>query len=126
MYILHTEGVRRRGLSFPWLARVFSTNAAKLFGLHPRKGSLLRGADADVVVFDPEPTWTLEPSALHMQADWSPYRGREVAGRVRVVLRRGEVVLDEAGYRAAPGSGDYLRRKPESAALQSAGRVDRP
>jgi dihydropyrimidinase len=112
LYVLYQEGVRRRGLSLPWLADVFSTSAARIFGLAPRKGSLEPGADADVVVFDPEPTWTIDPGRLHMQADWSPYAGREVSGRVRHVIRRGAVVFDDGKVTAEPGTGRYVHRVP--------------
>lgn len=93
LYLLYEEGVRSRGLSLSWLVGVLSANPAQIFGLHPRKGTLQPGADADIVVFDPDPRWEIEPSALHMQADWNPYTGRAVHGRVRSVVRRGEVVL---------------------------------
>jgi dihydropyrimidinase len=108
LFLLYEEGVKRRGLSMPWLASVFSTNAAKLFGLFPRKGALQPGADADVIVFDPERVWTVEPSALHMQADWSPYQGRQVTGQIRTAIRRGEIVLHDGTVAGSRGSGTYL------------------
>jgi dihydropyrimidinase len=112
LHLLYEEGVRRRGLSPSWLVGVLSANPARIFGLYPRKGTLRPGADADAVVFDPGPRWQIEPSTLHMQADWNPYTGRVVHGRVRSVVRRGEVVLADGRVRAEPGSGQYLHRRP--------------
>ncbi|HZC99583.1 MAG TPA: amidohydrolase family protein [Actinomycetes bacterium] len=102
LYLLYEEGVCRRGLSPSWLVGVVSTNPARIFGLYPRKGTLQPGADADIVVFDPDPRWEIEPSALHMQADWNPYTGRAVHGRVRSVVRGGEVVLAGGRVQAGP------------------------
>jgi len=112
LHLLYEEGVRNRGLSFSWLVGVLSANPARIFGLYPRKGTLRPGADADIVVFDPDPRWEIEPSTLHMRADWNPYTGRMVHGWVRSVVRRGEVVLAGGRVQAEPGSGRYLHRHP--------------
>ena len=91
---------------------LLSTNPARIFGLYPRKGVIRAGADADLVLFDAKERWTIEPARLHMRVDHSPYSGQEVQGRVRAVVRRGAIVL-ENGKVSAPPEGCFLRRSPE-------------
>jgi len=113
--MLYSEGVRRGRLSLRRWVEVLSTNAARLFGLYPRKGTLAVGSDADVVIFDPERTRTVDGSLLHSNADYSVYDGWQVSGWPAVVLRRGEVVYAEDRVLAAPGSGQVLACGPSQA-----------
>jgi dihydropyrimidinase len=76
-------------LSLERFAVVTAENAARYFGLYPRKGVLAVGSDADIVVYDPEPTWTVAHEVLHDGTDHTPYAGMAIQGRVRDVLRRG-------------------------------------
>ena len=85
------------------LVRLVSEAPAKRFGLWPRKGNLLPGADADVLVLDPELEWEIEPSRLVTPAGWSPYAGRRLRGRVIAAFSRGVQVWD--GHRAGAGAG---------------------
>lgn len=78
------------------LVELLATGPARIFGLYPRKGAVQAGADADLVLFDPEERWSIRASELHSQCDHSPFEGIEARGRVRMVVRRGAVVL-EAG-----------------------------
>jgi allantoinase len=99
------DAISERGLSLALLPRLLSEAPARRFGLWPRKGALVPGADADIVVLDREATWVVDPAALVTQAGWSPYTGRCVRGRVRRVIARGEEVFDPGGLRSAPGRG---------------------
>ncbi|MFJ1793174.1 dihydropyrimidinase [Kitasatospora griseola] len=83
---------------------------ARMFGLYPRKGTLAPGADADVVIYDPDATHTLSAATHHMNVDYSAYEGRTVTGRVETVLSRGEVVLDRGHFLGRPGHGTFLPR----------------
>ena len=87
-----------------------STAPAKLFGLYPRKGTLAPGADADVVVWDPERQQSLSCRDLHMRVDYSPYEGKTVRGSPSHVLSRGQVIVEEGRFLGRPGAGRYLRR----------------
>jgi dihydropyrimidinase len=87
-----------------------STAPARMFGLHPRKGSLAPGSDADVVIYDPNAEQVLSASTHHMNVDYSAYEGKRITGRVRTVLSRGEVILDDGRYHGRPGRGHYLAR----------------
>lgn len=96
-----SEGARR-GVPVERLSALLSAGPARIFGLYPRKGALVAGADADVVVWDPAEDWTVAPEDLHDELPGSPYLGLPVRGRVRHVLRHGEPVI-ERGERVAPG-----------------------
>jgi dihydropyrimidinase len=113
--MLYSEGVRGGRLSLSRFIEVTSTNAAKLFGLYPRKGTLSIGSDADVVVFDPELERVIDSSMLKSNADYSVYDGWRVTGWPVVTLRRGQVVFGDDQVLAAPGSGTVLHCGPAGA-----------
>jgi len=108
--MLYSEGVRTGRISLSRLIEVQSSNAAKLFGLFPRKGTIAVGSDADIVVFDPELTRTIDASMLKSNADYSVYQGWQVTGWPVITLRRGEVVFHGDEVVGAPGSGRIVRR----------------
>lgn len=110
--MLYSEGVRTGRLSLERFVEVTSTNAAKLFGLYPRKGTIAVGSDADIVVFDPERTRTIEGAMLKSNADYSVYDGWQVTGWPVVTLRRGEIVFHEDEVVGNPGSGALVDRAP--------------
>ena len=98
--------------SIRYLREVTSTNAARLFGLYPRKGTIAPGSDADLVVWDPDATKVVDGSTMHSAAGWSPYDGREVRGWPAVTISRGEVVAEGAQVLAEPGRGRLVLRRP--------------
>jgi dihydropyrimidinase len=89
---------------------LIATAPARMFGLHPKKGTLSPGADADVVVFDPTKKRVLSASTHHMRVDYSCYEGREVTGSPDVVLQRGRVLVDHGEFHGKPGDGKFLAR----------------
>ena len=109
--LLYSEGVAKGRLSLPRFVEVIAATPAALFGLAPRKGSLLPGGDADVVLFDPQARWTMGRETLHMAADWSAYEGIEVSGRIVQVFSRGELIVDGGRCLAEKGRGRYLHRR---------------
>ena len=113
--LIATE-TRRRGLGLARAVELLSSTPAHLFDLRPRKGSLMPGADADIVVVDTQTTRTLDARELeyHEQEKWSPYDGREVDVWPIYTLLRGQVVFAEGEVRGAPGDGHFLPSKQSS------------
>lgn len=107
---LLTEGVHKRGLSLPALARMTSTNPARLFGLAPNKGAIRPGADADLAVVDLDKEWTLTADQLFYKNQFSAYVGYSFKGKVERTLVRGVTVYQDGKILAEPGFGKLLRR----------------
>ena len=108
--ILFSEGVGRGRIGLERFAALGSTNAARLFGLYPRKGVLQVGADADIVVWDPDRKVTLGNAMLHHGVDYTPYEGMEVTGWPETTIAGGEVICHDGTLHAAPGRGRFLPR----------------
>jgi dihydropyrimidinase len=106
--LLWSEGVAKGRISPSDFVRLTSTRPAQIFGLHPRKGSLMPGADADLVLWDPSRRVTITNALLQHAIDYTPYEGMEVTGWPAATVRRGEVVMQDGRVQAAPGSGRYL------------------
>lgn len=106
--LMWSAGVATGRLDPVRFAAVTATNAARYFGLHPRKGALVPGADADVVVLDPAVRWTVTAASLHEHVDHTPYEGMEVHGRVRDVFLRGRRAVARGDLVDDLPSGQYL------------------
>ena len=107
--IVYTRAVKGGYIDLPAMAELLSTRAAKLFGMYPKKGALLPGSDADIVVFDPNAPHTIHAATnLHL-CDNSPYEGYEAAGKARDVILNG-VLAVENGAILATGLGEYVKR----------------
>ena len=106
--ILYSEGVAKERISLPRFVEIVASAPARLFGMAPRKGSLAVGADADIVLFDPEARWTMGHETLHMAADWSGYEGIDITGRIEKVFSRGEMIIDGQECLAEKGRGRYI------------------
>ena len=110
MELMFTEGVRTGKISLNKFVEVTSTNAAKIFGMHPRKGTITVGGDADLVIFNPEKKHTISVDTHHMNVDYSAYEGWELIGKCETVLLRGDVAIENGQCLLAPGSGQFIRR----------------
>jgi allantoinase len=116
------EAVVRRGFSVGRMTELLSENPARRLGLWPQKGGLAVGADADIVVFDPNRSWRIDEARLHTPAGWSPYHGRDVVGAVDAVFVRGHPVFARREPVGVAGQGRWIRPRNE-VALEPAGRA---
>ena len=108
--VFFDAAVNRRGFSYPFVVRAMCANPARTFGL-PGKGTLEPGTDADLVLFDPEETYTIDAAENASVADYSIYEGREVTGRVKRTYLRGELIADEGEVVGEPGDGNFVHRE---------------
>ena len=110
--LLYTHGVKTGRLDLQTFVDVASTNAARLFGLYPRKGTIQPGADADLVVYDPEYSGTISAAGQTMNLDYSAFEGWPIQGRPNVVTVRGEVAVRAGKFVGKIGRGRFLPRQP--------------
>jgi dihydropyrimidinase len=108
--MLFTEGVMRGRLTVERFVAVTATNAARLFGLYPRKGTIAVGSDADLVIWEPRRQRTIRGAEMYSRAGHTVYEGREVGAFPVVTIRRGEVVFENGRVLGQPGSGQVLPR----------------
>jgi allantoinase len=102
------------------LVQLVSEGPARRFGLWPRKGSLAPGADADLLVLDPDADWEIDPARLITAAGWSPYTGRRVKGRVIAAYSRGRLVWDGEQVIGQPGEGTFVPAAGDRVRAQTA------
>jgi dihydropyrimidinase len=112
--LLMYQGVVEGRLTLERFVEVTATAPARLFGLAPRKGSLVAGGDADIVVIDPRGETRVSAATHQMRVDYNPYEGMTLAGRISLVVSRGDVVCEAGRFVGRPGRGRFL---PRSAAV---------
>jgi dihydropyrimidinase len=115
--LLHSGGVVGGHMTPNRWVEVISTAPARMFGLAGRKGVVGVGADADLVIYDPQAKHTISAKTHHMDVDYSCYEGWEVTGRADIVLSRGKVIVDGNEWLGAAGDGRFLKRAPTGAML---------
>jgi len=107
--LFFSEGVMKRGLELSRFSELCSTNAAKVFGLYPRKGIISVGSDADFMIIDPEAEWTISADKLFYKQKWSPFIGMDVKGQVDMTILRGEVVYKDGKIAGEKGYGEFIK-----------------
>jgi dihydropyrimidinase len=108
--LMHDGGVVGGRITRERWVEILSTAPAKMFGMYPRKGSISVGADADIVVYDPNKKRTISAKTHHMDVDYSCYEGREVQGASEVVLSRGSVIVRNGEFTGRKGAGKFVKR----------------
>ena len=108
--LLFTEGVATGRLSVERFVALTSTNAARLFGMYPRKGTIAVGSDADVVIWETRERRTVRDSDLFSRAGHSVYAGRALSAWPHATIRRGELVFENGKVVGQPGSGQPIPR----------------
>jgi dihydropyrimidinase len=109
--ILWTYGVRAGKITANQFVALTSTNPAKIFGLYPRKGALVPGADADLVIWDPEKKVKYGVAHSHQRTDYNLFEGWELVGMPEKVFLRGKMIVDGNNWKGAAGRGRFLKRQ---------------
>jgi len=110
--MLWTHGVRTGRLTPNEFVAVTAANPAKIFGLYPRKGAIAVGADADIVVWDPEREKVISASGQQSNIDYNVFEGQKVKGLPRFTLTRGRVAVTEGALEPKEGHGEFVAREP--------------
>ena len=110
MELLFSEGVHNGKITLNKFVEVTSTNAAKIFGMFPRKGTIGIDSDADLVIFDPNEKHTISASSHHMHVDYSAYEGWKVTGKVKTVVLRGKIAVENNECKLEKGYGRFIKR----------------
>ncbi len=110
--LLFTYGVKTGKIDLQTFVNAASTQVAKQFDLFPRKGAIQPGADADLVIFDPEYRGVISATTQHMNVDYSAFEGWPLLGRASVVTVRGEIAARDGKFTGTLGRGQFLKRTP--------------
>jgi len=111
--IAYTEGVANRGMSLERLVEITSSNAARIFGMYPKKGAIAPGSDADITIIDPTMNRKLTLDDLHLE-DYSIWEGFDIAGWPTTTLLRGQIAVQNGQLLTSPGHGQFLKRSISS------------
>jgi dihydropyrimidinase len=110
--LYYTRGVKTGKVDIQRFVDTASTQAAKLFGLFPRKGAIKVGSDADLVVYDPDYRGTISAKTHQMNIDYNSFEGMQIEGRPHVVTVRGKVAARDGQFVGEFGRGQFLQREP--------------
>jgi len=102
------DAASRGRMSYPMLVDLYARRPAMLYGYYPRKGALLPGADADIVLVDPDIEYEMTNEMVNSKAGWTPYAGRTFRGSTKAVYLRGNKIAENGVCRAKPGMGEFV------------------
>jgi dihydropyrimidinase len=105
------EGVNRKRMKPSQLVQLLSENPAKIFGLYPKKGTIQKGSDADLVIFDPKLSYAIKHENQHSGAPYTLYEGRRCLGKPILTIQRGKVLVEDGEMKGKPGEGRFLPTK---------------
>lgn len=108
--VFHDEAINKREYSYPQLVKLMCSNPAKTFGM-PQKGTLETGTDADVVIFDPDKSYTIRSKDNASNSEFSIYEGKEVTGKVEATFVRGQQIVKDGVIDHKPGTGEFIERE---------------
>ena len=106
--LLYSEGVAKGRIGLGRFVEILSRNVARLFNLPPSKGALHPGADADLVLLDPKQHWVIRDEDMHSHAQWSPFAGMSLQGRIVATMVRGKFVYRDGEVLAKPGDEQFM------------------
>lgn len=108
--IMYELGIRQRGLSLPHLSRLMSYNPSRLYGLFPRKGVLMAGADADLFLVDPTQTTTISSKMMHEKTDYTVFEGFQAHAAITYTVSNGKIIVDHGADLTEKGAGRWIAR----------------
>ncbi len=111
MALMYTYGIGENNFDLQRLVQITSTNAAKIFGMYPKKGTIAVGSDADIVIFNPDIEKTVTKEMLHENVDYTPYEGMKLKGYPEVTISRGKVIVENGEFIGEKGYGKFIKRK---------------
>jgi dihydropyrimidinase len=109
--VTYDEGVNKGRIKLSRLAKLFSENPAKIFGLYPRKGRIQKGADADLILFDSNQIHTIQHRTQHSKAPYTLYEGRTCKGKPTLVMQRGKILIEGGEMNGKAGGGKFIPTK---------------
>lgn len=109
--LMYSEGVAKGRISMHQLVKTLCTNPARIYGLYPRKGAVLPGADGDLVILDPAREYVLTHERMHGAVDHTCYEGFRIQGEIRQVIQRGRVLVDGQRFLGERGNGRFICRR---------------
>ncbi|XP_022731488.1 dihydropyrimidinase [Durio zibethinus] len=104
--------------------RITSTECARIFNIFPRKGAILAGSDADIIIFNPNSSFEISVNSHHSRTDTNVYDGRKGKGKVEVTIAGGRVVWQDDELKVVPGSGRYIEMPPFSYLFNGVDKAD--
>jgi allantoinase len=118
--VVLSQAIHERGMPLDAFVRFSSSNAARVLGIYPRKGTIRVGSDADLALWDLDKEWRVDPARQFSKNPWSPFEGMKVRGQVVRTLVRGTTVYHDGEIRVAPGYGNFLHSQEIRAGRASA------
>jgi dihydropyrimidinase len=109
--ISYDEGVNTGRVNPCKLVQLLSENPAKIFGFYPRKGTIQKGADADLVLFDPNQVQTIQSKTQHSKVSYTVYEGKKCLGMPVLVMQRGKILVENGEMKGKSGNGNFLQTK---------------
>jgi dihydropyrimidinase len=109
--LMFSEGVMKGRINIKKMVEVCCTNPAKLFGMYPRKGTLMPGSDGDIVIIDPLMEVILTKDMLHSNVDYTAYEGFKLKGYPVMTLSHGEIIVQNNEFIGQPGRGKFIKRQ---------------
>ncbi|MBN7575717.1 dihydropyrimidinase [Clostridium sp. 2-1] len=109
--VIFSEGVMKKKISINRFVELLCTNPAKIYGLYPKKGSLIPGGDADITIINPNSEYTLTRSMLHGAVDYTCFEGMTLKGDIDIVIQSGKVAYKNNKFLGKKGDGKFIKRK---------------
>lgn len=112
--VVYSEGVATGRITLSQMVRYLCTEPARMFGIYPKKGAIMKGADADLVIMDPDAKRVMTFADMHTKGDYTCYEGMEITGKIEKVFAGGKLIVEDNKFLGRRGDGRYLKRGTSS------------